>query len=166
MERNPFSVYLDSLSEQEINDHKLIAISRICGIYGFEFMNTVYFKNTVLNYEWNHSLDTFLDVCLEMILLIIDSYSSLFPVTLKLETLLREIRSRLNKFIYLHICYNMELINLCVDVGLFNQDPNDIDKCIYYTGPSTTIMRKGVIDYVYEPDRILFLYVQAVMITI
>jgi hypothetical protein len=164
MERNPFSVYLDSLSEQEINDYKLIAISRICGINGLEFMNTVYFKNTVLNYEWNRSLDTFLDVCLEMILLIIDGYSALFPVTLKLETLLREIRPRLNNYVYVNLKYNMELINLCVDVGLFTE--NEPGKCIYFTGSGKIILRKGVLYSICMHEDILFLYVTSVMITI
>lgn len=160
-----FSRYFKSrnFSKQQIHDLKIMVISMYCGHYSFSIIQVADLINTMLTYEWNHSLDDVASISLEVILISIACCSELFPVTLKLEHLLRQLQSIMSTPLYLHIGYNDQLVDLCVDIGLFIVTET---KGIYYTGSGCTIVRKGVLDYVYKPDKMLFLYIQSVMITI
>jgi hypothetical protein len=118
------------------------------------------FVKMVLNYEWNHEFVKEDSHCLETLLSLIDRYASLFPVSFKLENMLREAYPLITKDIWVNLVHNNELIDLCNDIGFFNK--NEKGYSIMFVNFTPIYVRKGL----YRKDyHRLCLYIKAVMIT-
>jgi hypothetical protein len=114
------------------------------------------FIKMMLTYEWN--MDTFKKnqgEYLTLLITIIDRNKDLFPVTEKLENMLRDIYPKID-FTWFDLEYNEKLFDLCIDIGMVNLGFNRF---------TPTHVRKGIHNYERTSFRRLCLYVQSVMIT-
>jgi hypothetical protein len=131
-------------------------------------ISNIKFITSILNYEWNYNNLPAMEEMfyLSTVLRIIDKNEKLFPVTNKLENMLRETLSGLTSPTNwcIDLLYNEKLLDLCNDVGLFNK--NNLGCCFDLGIFTPNHVRKGLFlssDKKY--DR-LCLYIKSVMITI
>jgi hypothetical protein len=122
---------------------------------------------SVVKYEWNYKKlpEENKVFYLSIVLEIIDKYGDLFPITIKLEHMLREVWPMLtNPFNsrYIDLVYNEKLLDLCNDVGLFDKNQNGYFYELKIFTP--THVRKGLHSHERRYHR-LCLYIQSVMIT-
>jgi hypothetical protein len=118
------------------------------------------FIKMILNYEWNYELEKVPCYLLSTLLTILDNNEDLFPITVKLENMLREIHPIMAD-VFITLNHNETLIDLCNDVGLLNQ--NSSFHSLTLSANPYLLLKKGM------PCRdqdIYSLYIKSVMITI
>jgi hypothetical protein len=121
-------------------------------------VKTIKISNILSTYEWDDDLEHKPGFWLSIILEEIDANPDLFPITEKLKQMLQNILPNINKDVYVALVQNNDLINLCNDIGLIEENKFKLEFIF------NIHLRKGMgQEY---PDFIFFKYIKSVMITI
>jgi hypothetical protein len=150
----------DSLSIEDQHTLKIIEIaSHFERVFSYDRPTKLAFIKMVLNYEWDYEVEKIPCYKLQTVLTIIDNNEDLFPITVKLEQMLREIHPIMDDA-FVTLRYNENLLDLCNDVGLLNQ--NSSFHSLTLSANPYLLLKKGM--PCRDQDK-YSLYIKSVMIT-